>query len=225
MLNTPNQMNIGHRAASNSTINSKPSPPTPVIHKTYARLVPSGIRPGGILSSQQNLSISDGSILSSCTGTPQFKRLKLLETCSSSSVTSVNTSQSNSYVTALESKKSNGNLPDTVLMVTNQGETVLSTSQGGVTLMTPNSLSLPVSFAIKDDSSMRSQTHHSQFVSGQPVTILSSCGHASGHGLDEVVYSITEVPGGGHEVILIKNADICTFKHEYSHYVNIIFRY
>lgn len=108
-----------------------------------------------------------------------------------------NTSPSNSFET---SKTGTGNLPDTVLMVTNQGETVLSTSQGGVTLMAPNSLSLPVSFAIKDDSSMGSQNHHSQFVSSQPVTILSSCGGGNTHGLEEVVYSITEVPGGGHEV-------------------------
>jgi hypothetical protein len=93
--------------------------------------------------------------------------------------------------------------PETVLMVTNQGETMLSTSQGGVTVMAPNTLSLPMGLSMKDDRCMSTHGTHqldNEHINSQPITILSSSGGTNGQDLEEVVYSITEVPGGGHEV-------------------------
>jgi len=99
--------------------------------------------------------------------------------------------------------------PETVLMVTNQGETVLSTSQGGVTVMTPNTLSIPMGLSMKDDRCLSAHESHQldhEHINSQPITILSSSGGTSAQDLEEVVYSITEVPGGGHEVILPLNS-------------------
>jgi len=92
--------------------------------------------------------------------------------------------------------------PETVLMVTNQGETVLSTSQGGVTVMTPNSLPLPMGITVKDERCMNSHSSHhlqNEHMNSHPITLLSGSAN-SAQDLEEVVYSITEVAGGGHEV-------------------------
>ncbi|ODM98311.1 hypothetical protein Ocin01_08368, partial [Orchesella cincta] len=92
---------------------------------------------------------------------------------------------------------------ETVLMVTNEGETMLSTTQGGVTVLTPNtSMALPVGLTMKDarysNTNSISSFQNTQLPS-QPVTVLtSSQSQSRSQELDEVVYSITEIPTGGH---------------------------
>jgi len=188
---------------------SKPNQLTgsiPQIQKSYGRLGSSALRPTGnmvcAMSTSQQHELGLSSDTSSVHDHPiqSFKRMKLISTSSlTPSISStVNSHSGGSFMTSFENKRTTS-VPDTVLMVTNEGETVLSTSHGGVTLMTPNSMSLPVTFSIKDDHGMSVPSSHAQF--SQPVTILSSCTSDS-QGLEEVVYSITEVPGGGHEVLM-----------------------
>lgn len=104
---------------------------------------------------------------------------------------------------------------ETVLMVTNEGEAMLSTTQGGVTVLAPtSSTTLSSMSTVPKDAGLIASTATQSCVESfqcnqvetQPVTILTATPdepQTLGEEMDEVVYSITEISGDQHEVRLI----------------------
>ncbi|CAG7734039.1 unnamed protein product [Allacma fusca] len=87
----------------------------------------------------------------------------------------------------------------TVLMVTNEGETVLSTSQGAVKVV-------PHSESLERSTKTEAIDPHSQHLEGHPITLVSHHLGGTTEDLDEVVYSITTSVTGPHGEVLMSNA-------------------
>lgn len=87
-------------------------------------------------------------------------------------------------------------------MLTNSGqaETILSTSEGGLTFVTTPQ-SMHMSNAFKGDQLLsESSIHQTSSLSSPSITVLSTGNNSD---LNEVVYSVAEVAGGTSQVKIV----------------------